>query len=857
MSFECPGCGEKLKISNIEYTTKYYISCDKCKIAYLLDASVRDRMVAYYLFLEAYDKGLVKDIKDIRKQLISEGLLRGEDEIISMVKAEGLNYSDLPEIVRNILNTDKDFIAIYKYFEATDGEYGRNVDEINVHNGLKRALKEAGIYKLYKFQDEAINKILSRKDVVIVAPTGNGKTEAFTIPIMNMIAEEKTGRFYPLITNVKKGIKALFIYPTKSLSRDQLLKIRRMGSYVGITVDVFDGDTGSSEREKIYNEPPDILITNFDILHYHLSHKTELSVLLKNIKYVVVDELHEYTGAFGSNVYFILKRLERMSGPYQVIGSSATIANPKQFAEALFGRSVEVVECKRGRRGPMHFIMIYPSLRSHHSTIAEIVTNLVKAGFKTLIFSNSHVEAEIIKQILDSMKTRCHVHRAGLSKKFRRRVEAEFRSRKLMAISATSTLELGIDIGDLDAIVSLPIGLARFLQRSGRAGRKGQESISILALRYGDPISSYYRRNPEKYFSYLEPIYVEPKNPVVAKYQLIAASLDKPIQAGEFTEYKHILNELVNENILYIKNNIYYPRPIAKRIVKRYNIRGIGDIVRIYLGNKIIGERELPMALRELFPGAVYLHGGYKYQSKSLKIIKSGLGMSIIEPLPRDYKYKTDALRYAYPEILEIIEDKTVYAIQVIYCRLGIREVVEGYILKNIYSGEMEGKYILEQPIEYSFETFGIVFKCPQPSESFKGYDIEELDAIAGTYHAVEHIIIESSDIYTGSGAREIGGISMGLSGIIFAYDGCPGGSGATLLLYKNLEDAFKKAYEIVKGCGCDRVDGCPNCTYSYQCGNNNRPLFRPGAIEALKKLIKGVKTRVAVEEFAGERPYI
>lgn len=857
MPFECPKCGSRVRITNIEYSTRYFITCENCGLSHLLDAGIRDKLIAYYMFLDAYDAGYTKNIDDIKSELISSGLIRDPDEIIHMINKCGLDPDDLPEVVKGILFTDKDYIALYKYFEPTEAEYGKYVDELNIHEGLKAALKEIGIFRLYKFQEEAISKILAGKDVVIVAPTGSGKTEAFAIPIMHKIALEKGVSFYPLITHVKKGIKALFVYPTKSLSRDQLYKLKRIGAHVGITVEVFDGDTGPGERERIYRDPPDILVTNFDILHYHLSHRTELSLHLKNIRYVVVDELHEYIGAFGSNVHLILKRLQRLYGRAQLIGSSATIANPKEFAEALFDRNVDVIECRRGKRGGMHVIMIYPSLRSHHTAIADVVSRLVNSGYKTLIFSNSHAEAEIIKQVLDRKGVRSHVHRAGLRKELRRRVESEFKRGSLMVISATSTLELGIDIGDLDAVLTLPIGLSRFLQRSGRAGRRGQEAISILVLKNGDPISAYYKKNPYKYFTYLEPIYVEPKNPVVAKYQLIAAALDKPISIDEFKEYDDIIQELVRENILYKRNNMYYPRPIAKRIIKRYNIRGIGDLVRIYLENKVIGERELPMALRELFPGAIYLHGGYKYRSKSLKLIRSGLGVSQVEPLPQDYQYKTDAMRYAYPEIINVIDKKTVYGTEVLYCKLKIREIVEGYFLKNIYTGEVEGRYTLDKPIEYSFETLGFVFKSPNPSDVLYQYEIEELEAIAGTYHAVEHILIESSNIFTGSGAREVGGVSMGLSGIIFVYDGSPGGSGATLLLYRKLDDAFKRAYDILKNCDCNRIDGCPNCTYSYQCGNNNRPLFRIGAIESLYKLIKGVKTSFSEEDYFGEKPYI
>jgi len=857
MVFECPRCGANLKITNIEFSSRYFILCESCKLAHIIDAGVRDKLIAYYLFEEDYYRGVVKELNELRDRLVADGLIRDTKEIEEMISKYKLTVHDLPKVVREILFSNKDYIAYYKLFEESEGEYGCKVEDLEIYDGLKEALKDMGIQRLYKFQEQAIKEILNGNDVVIVAPTGNGKTEAFAIPIMHKLFEEKKVDFYPLITPKRTGIKALFIYPTKSLSRDQLLKLKHYGSYAGVKVDVFDGDTGQSERIQIYREPPDILVTNFDILNYHLSHHTELYDRLRSVRYVVVDELHEYVGAFGSNVYFILKRLQRICGRVQLIGSSATIANPKEFAEALFDRPVKLIECKKGKRGRMHFIMIYPSLRSHYATISDVVKKLVNSKYKTLIFSNSHSEAETIKQVLDSVGVKCHVHRAGLRKEIRRRTEIQFRKGDLMAISATSTLELGIDIGDLDAVITLPIGLARFLQRSGRAGRKGQEAVSILALRNGDPISSFYKRNPEKYFTYLEPIYIEPRNPIVAKYQLTAAALDKPINENEFAEYRDLIEELVKDGFLYMKNGLYYASAKARRVIRKYNIRGIGDIVRIYHNGKLIGERELPMALRELFPGAIYLHGGLKYRSKSLKILRAGLGISEVENLPKDYPYKTDSLRYALPEIIEVIDRKKVYNIEVLYCKLLMKEVVDGYLLKNIYTGEVEGRYNLDEPIEYSFKTLGLAFKAPYPTKSLDEYDIEEFEAVAGAFHAVEHVLIESSDIYTGSGTREIGGVSMGVSGVIFAYDGCPGGSGATLLLYRNLEDAFRRAYEIVKNCECNRVDGCPNCTYSYQCGNNNRPLFRPGAIEILKLILEGVETKIEGKEYIGEKSFI
>jgi DEAD/DEAH box helicase domain-containing protein len=818
----------------------------------LVDAGFRDKILAYYTFLDNYRAGKISDFKGLIPELISLGLLRDPNEIRGMISKCGLSVESLPEVVRDILFSLSDYVALYRFIEPPKVEYGCSVDELNVNDRLKNALKSYGINRLYRFQEEAIKRILNGEDIVIVAPTGSGKTECFAIPIIHLIASSRDRRFYPLVPEGLRVLRALFIYPTKSLSRDQLLKIRRLATPLGVTVRIFDGDTSTSEREEIYNNPPDILMTNFDIIHHHLSHRTPLSNHFKSVRYIVVDELHSYVGAFGANVHWILKRLQRVCGYTQMIGCSATISNPGEFASMLFDRSVGVVEGS-GRRGGFHFIMLYPSIRSFYSAIGDVVSKLVKYGYKTIVFSNSHVEAEVVKQVLDDRNVKSYVHRAGLPKSYRVKVEEDFRSGRIMVVSATPTLELGIDVGDVDCVITSPIGLARFMHRIGRAGRRGQEAIAILMLRGGDPISAYYKRNPEKYFTYLEPIYVEPRNLMVARNQLIAACMDKPLSSDEFKGWADVLKSLVDEGFLSVRGKRYHATMEGRRILRKYNIRGAGGRVEIYFNGKIIGERELPIALSELFPGAVYLHAGLKFRSKNFKI-SGNYGYVEVERLPDDFQYRTDAKRTAYPEIIEVVEGGGAYGIEALYCRLRIREIVEGYYLRDIFSGEIISENSLVEPLEYSYETYGFVFKAPEPtthSNSYKDY----LEFLAGSFHAVEHVLIESSDMFTGSGSGEIGGISMGSSGVIFVYDGVLGGSGASLLLFKNLAEAFSKSYEILRSCDCNSVDGCPNCTYSYRCGNNNKPLNRVGAIEVFKLILSGAKTRVREEDYVAFKP--
>lgn len=855
MFFNCPRCNGKLRIHDIESSTMYFISCSFCGLANLVNAGFKDKFLAYYTFLNEYRSGGVKDFKSLIPELISNGLIRNPHEIRDMVSKCNLIVDDLPEVVKEVLFDHNDYIALYKFIESPEVDYGCLIDDLPVDDRLKSSLKKVGISRLYKFQEEAIKKILNGENIVVVAPTGSGKTEAFAIPIIHSIVSMKDKKFYPLIPEGSRVLRALFIYPTKSLSRDQFLKLKRLALPLGVSIGIFDGDISRVEREEVYSNPPDILMTNFDIIHYHLSHRTPLANHFKNVKYIVVDELHSYIGAFGANVHWILKRLKRICGDIQLIGCSATISNPKEFAESLFNVNVSVVEgC--GRRGGIHFIMVYPSIRSRYSTTADIVSKMVKYGYKAIVFSNSHVEAEIVKQVLDDRNVKSFVHRAGLPREYRLKVEKDFRNGRIMVVSATSTLELGIDIGDLDCVITSPIGLARFLHRIGRAGRRGQEAIAILVLRGGDPISSYYKNNPEKYFSYIESIYVEPRNPIVAKYQLISACMDKPISIGEFTDYEEIFKQLVSEGLLIFRSGKYYASSKARRILSRYNIRGSGENVKIIFNGKVIGERDLPTALSELFPGAIYLHGGMKFTSKSLNISKGIFNFSEVEKLPNDFQYKTDAKRIAYPEILSVVEIGGAYGIEALYCKLKIREIVNGYYLRDIFTDELIREERLSEPLEYSFETYGFVFKAPMPMEILENSnDINEI--LTGSFHALEHILIESSDIFTGSGSREIGGVSMGFSGIIFVYDSVIGGSGSSLLLFKNLKEVFSKSYEIIKNCDCNSIDGCPRCTYSYRCGNNNKPLNRIGAMEILELILSGVKTKIIGEDYSVFKPIV
>lgn len=781
-------------------------------------------------------------------------------EIRAEVESNGIAYEELPEAAKRILSRKEHYVVRYKLLEEQDAEYGRPVEKLRIEPELISLLKEAGTDRLYKFQEEALDGVLKGENVVITAPTGNGKTLGFALPIFHLILSKKSEG--SLATP-----KAVFIYPTKALARDQLRVLSKFTpSEIGVAV--FDGDTTAPERERILDQPPEVLISNFDTIDYHLRNRTQYSVLFRDIQFVVVDEIHTYLGAFGSHVHFILRRLTRISqNKVQLIGSSATIRNAKQFAEQLFNCGVTEIKCEKGRRGRIHFIMLYPSKISMTSMIAGSVRLLLASEMKTLVFANTHRNAEVINLALRNDGVRSEIHRAGLLQDHRRRVEDSFKVGELMTLVSTPTLELGIDIGDIDSVVSMITGITTLTQRMGRAGRKGQESVVVLALRNEDPISAFYKNHPETYFTDINPAYVEPNNRFISRLELMAAAMDRSISPEEFADQRSVIQELIEQGFLVEKTERLWATSSAIKEVKKMNIRGIGETVTIFdcsdeKNRETIGERQMPMAMRELFPDAVYLLAGRKYESTSFEF-RAGIGICNVKQLLDKHPYKTEALRHGEPEIIRTLEKRTLNGLEVQYCDLLVTEVLDGYVVKEIFSDKIVGPpHYLPEPLTYTFETKGLVFKAPRPSKldvsmMDKKTTQEEMtidDVLAGSFHALEHTLIESSDSLTGSGSSEIGGISMSPSGAIFVYDGFPGGNGLTKLLFDRLEEAVRRTMTILKECNCKSKNGCPICTYSYQCGNNNYPLCKSGAIDILEQIAKGAKTKIDHREFMEEK---
>ncbi len=725
-------------------------------------------------------------------------------------------------------------------------DYGCELEALDLPREIIEGLKRRGITRLYKFQEEAYRKILEGKSVVITAATGAGKTEAFLLPILSYIWKQ----------GIYDRVASLVMYPTKALARDQMKRIWEITSgLLNFRALIYDGDVPSEERRKILQYPPPILVTNPDMVHLSLQYSHAFQEAVSTAKFIVLDDMHMYSGVFGTHVHYVLRRLKRVLREQPVfIGTSATIGNPREFGRVLFGvDDIDVISVKGGRRGTLHHILVKPVGRPKLVEAIELVRECIKREKKCIVFADSHRVVEVLKRLGEKIGVEIAVHRAGLRPEERKKVEEAFRRGDILAVAATPTLEIGIDVGDVDAVimVSIPPTYTRYIQRSGRCGRRGQVGYSFIILGE-DPISTYYERNPQDFFlREYDPLMIEPSNEFIARTHVLAMAMDRVLNIRELTPIERkIAEKLKAEGLL--KGTLYLriTKKGIEELRKRRSLRGTGEniVIRDARG-KVIGTRELPIALRELHPEAIYFHGGRTYVVERLDLAKREAYVSEVQ-LERDLM--TVALYTSEPSIEQIhYEGKLpVLEIPYRYCDLEIKEIVFGYIVKNYTTGEIVKEAYLPEDITYTFKTKGIVLYFPQ--WYFTEDERDNFFENAKAFHAIEHAMITAAETIVGASPTDLGGISFP-TGHIVIYDSHPGGSGLTKLLTepKRLLETIKRALKLMRECNC--YDGCPRCIYSPYCGNNNKLLSKRRAIEVLTNLLAGWRPPIIKEEFAGK----
>jgi len=712
-------------------------------------------------------------------------------------------------------------------------KFGPEVEKLDLSQPLCQALKSRGIKRLFEYQHTAIENIFQGKNVVISAGTGLGKTEAFIVPIL---ADIFANPFSPRTLG-------LIIYPTKALARDQLERINSYMSFAfGARAMVLDGDTPEKVRREIYSHPPHILITNPDMIHFSLQYSRDFKDLVSTVKYIVLDDAHVYAGVFGSHVAYVIRRLKRFTPEAQFIVASATIGDPKNFAETLVGEHFIEVSTPPSRKNEIIHILAKPEGISKTRLVTELMKTCVEHDLKTIIFVDSHKLAEILKILGEKTGIKVGLHRAGLKPEERKKVEQAFKKGSVKVIIATPTLELGIDIGDLDVAIlyNIPPTMSKYIQRTGRVGRRERKGYVITILG-DDPISAYFERHPSEFFNRpLERQVVTLENEEVAKIHMLAMARDKPYSLEELSHFeRRIAETLLADGFLALRRRtLRITRKGARFLSERQSLRGVGEVIKIVTrSGRVIGYREMPMALKELHPGAVYLHGGRPYISLDLTTKRA-----IVEPLPRDYPFITKPLFYSDPKEIEMYAEKRYRGIYLRYVNLAIKDAVFGYVVKRFPGMENVREVELDKEYTYIFKTKG-VFIYVEPESDW------DLLSNAEAFHAIEHALISAAEIVIGAAPTDLGGISFP-SGHIYIHDAYPGGSGVSAEFYRRIDEIVEKAFDIVSRCQC--IDGCPRCIFSPYCGNNNKILSRRKAHEKLRKVLQleFIEREVSVEHY-------
>ena len=435
------------------------------------------------------------------------------------------------------------------YMKRVDARPARYSDDAVLSDALARALENMGISRLYTHQAQALKLISQGKNVVTVTGTASGKTLCYNLPVLDALSKDENAR-------------ALYLFPTKALTQDQAGALDRLlapdGPLAGKAFPaIYDGDTPRHTRTKIRSKAT-ILLTNPDMVHTGiLPYHPKWASFFEGLKFVIIDEIHTYRGIFGSQVANVIRRLKRVADHYgakpQFIASSATIGNPGSLAEAVTGEPFEVVDDDGSPRGEKYFLIWNPPVvdihnflrRSSNVEASELLAEMMKVGCSTILFARARVVAELIHRYTsDRLKgdrkyaklaSKIAPYRGGYLPSDRRRIEQELFTGKLLAVSSTNALELGIDVGSLDAAITVgfPGTIAATWQQAGRAGRRGDESVAIL-IAYDEPIDQYIAHRPEFLFEKpVEEAVIDQANPYVLQGHILCAAAERPLDDGD------------------------------------------------------------------------------------------------------------------------------------------------------------------------------------------------------------------------------------------------------------------------------------------------------------------------------------
>jgi DEAD/DEAH box helicase domain-containing protein len=712
----------------------------------------------------------------------------------------------------------------------------------DLHPELTAALSREGVGRLYSHQREAYERVRAGENVVVATATASGKSLCYKIPAFENALESAASR-------------ALFLYPTKALAQDQLGKIRSFGLR-GVHPATYDGDTPQAVRADVRRRA-NIVLTNPDMLNVGILPNHEAwANFLRNLRVVAVDEAHVLRGVFGSHVAVVLRRLRRAAalhgGDPRFVLASATIANPQELAESLVGLPFSLVDEDGASSGERRVIFRNPPLldkekgerRSLLTEGALVFANLVSQGIRTIAFARTRKGAELIyryaaDRVGVDLARRISPYRAGYTARERREIEGRLFRGDLLGVVSTSALELGVDVGSLDAVVccGYPGSVASIWQQWGRAGRGTDPALAVY-IAGRDALDQYLFENPPRVLGRrVEAARVTLENPYILGPHLLAAAHEAPLDASDEEylgpAYRNVAQEMVRAGALATSGErlVYVG---GENPARRISLRSASSETVLIADEEgeLIGTAEASRAPSELHPGATYLHRGMAYEVEELDLAAH---RALARRVPNRFytrpRIETDV------EILKEVEGRDLANGATLgWGRVRTTDSVTYYKKVRVADDTEVGIYPLDLP-DVILDTQAFWIKLPPLPRGAR----PSFESFGGALHAGEHGMIGLLPLFAMCDRADIGGLSTPVHRqttlpTIFVYDGYPGGVGISRRGYDAFESLARDTLSVISRCPCER--GCPACIQSPKCGNWNEPLSKDGAISLLRYLL-------------------
>ncbi|MGH2595108.1 MAG: DEAD/DEAH box helicase [Actinomycetota bacterium] len=703
-----------------------------------------------------------------------------------------------------------------------------------------------GVRGVYPHQADGLEVLAADQNLIMATGTASGKTLVYNLAFASEAVERPTST-------------ALYLFPTKALARDQLRAVRAL-KIPQLKAAVYDGDTPRGERPLI-RKNANLVMTNPDMLHLALlADHARWADFFFRLSLVVVDEAHVCRGVFGSHVAMTLRRLRRLVAHYggspRWMLASATIGNPGELASRLTGLEFREVLADAAPSGEKLFVLWNPPIidedvgvrRSALTEASWLVSRLVQGDVRTIGFTRSRRAAELLaefarRDVGDAQKrARIKSYRAGYLAEDRRKIERELANGDLLAVASTNALELGIDIGSLDAAVltGYPGTRASMWQQAGRAGRRDSDSLAILVAQ-DDPLDQYLVHHPQDLFDRPpEAAVIDPTNPYVLEPHLRCAARELPLRVeelgffGDLAGVTAAVERMVERSELLQRTDTWNDRG-RESPHRAVDIRaGAGHVYSIVIGDtgELLGTADEHRAFATLHPGAVYLHQGEQYLVEELDLVTRVAVVNEADP-----DFYTQSRDITDIDVVAASEDGTTGDVAAFFGTVRVTNQVVSYVKKLVSTNDVIDEIPLPLPPQH-LETKAVWWTIPQAVIDRAAVSARELP---GAVHAAEHAAIGLLPLVATCDRWDVGGVSTPLhpdTGLctIFIYDGYPGGAGIAERGFRTADRWLAATLEAIEQCPCSR--GCPSCVQSPKCGNGNEPLDKTAAAALLAAIL-------------------